>query len=42
MKHIMTKIAKEILEQKEEEKLNQKIREACEKDKSHTERLSQN
>lgn len=41
MNHIMCKIAKEILEQKEEE-LNQKIREACAKDKSHSERLSQN
>lgn len=39
MKSIMCKITKEILEQKKEQELNEKIKEACLKDKSHTELL---
>ena len=39
MKHIMCEIAKEILAKQKEDELNQKIKEACLKDKSHTELL---
>jgi hypothetical protein len=41
MNHITCKIAKEILEQKKEQDLNEKIKEACLKDKSHMERLTE-